>query len=231
MTAKQENKVSMFHAVQAVCDRNTITWQVLQAFADGYTDFGTHVTNIQKIVQNQSVNSTGLTADKEQLRKAMAKAAVELAGATNSYAKKIRNNDLAAKTNVSITTFMEGRDTIAPSMALNIHAVVTANLASLATYGITAAKLTAFKTKIDAYSASITKPRDAVDSGSTATKQLAIEIDGADAALEQMDPLLVQFEGTNPTFVSDYRNARIIVDNVGPRVRSQPTVSPTPPPP
>jgi hypothetical protein len=35
---------------------------------------------------------------------------------------------------------------------------------------VTAAKLTALKAKIDAYSASLSKPRDAVASGSTATK-------------------------------------------------------------
>ena len=79
MTAKQENKLSMYLAVQAVCDRNTATIQTLQAFVDGYTEFGTHVSNIQTLAQNQSVDSTGLAADKLQLRKDMAAAAATIA--------------------------------------------------------------------------------------------------------------------------------------------------------
>ena len=75
MTAKQENKLSMFLAVKAVCDRNPATIATLPAFADGYTEFTTHVANIQTLAQNQSVDATGLAADKQQLRKDMATAA------------------------------------------------------------------------------------------------------------------------------------------------------------
>ena len=220
----------MFLAVKAVCDRNNSTWQTLQAFVDGYADFGARVINIQNLAQSQAVDSTGLSADKEALRKTMAAATVEVALATNAYAKKVKNNDLAAKTNVSVSTYMEGRDTLAATNALNIHAAATANLANLAPYGVTAAKLTALKEKIDAYSASLSKPRDAVASGSTATKQMSDEFDAADAALnDQMDALVPQFAASNAKFVEDYNNARIIVDSGGGKAKAK-TPTPTPPP-
>ena len=232
MTSKQENKLSMYLAVKAVCDRNNTTWQTLQAFVDGYADFGGRVTNIQNLAQSQAVDSTGLSADKEALRKTMATETATIAKAVNAYAKKVKNNDLAAKTNVSVSTFMEGRDTIAATNALNIHAAATANLANLAPYGVTAAKLTALKAKIDAYSASISKPRDAVGSGSTATKQMGDEFDAADAALnDQMDALAPQFASANAKFVEDYNNARIIVDSGGGSgTTPTPPTPPTPPP-
>ena len=227
MTSKQENKLSMYLAVQAVCDRNNSTWQTLQAFADAYTEFGQHVTNIQSLAQNQAVDSSGLAADKVQLRKAMAQAAVEIGSATNAYAKKVKNNDLAAKTKVSASDITGGRDTVAADIARNVHAAATANLANLGAYGVTAAKLAALKAKIDAYAASITKPRDAVSSGSTATKQLADEFDAADSVLDdQMDALVPQFSESNAKFVEDYNNARIIVDSGGGGGKK-----PTPPPP
>lgn len=220
----------MYLTVKAVCDRNNTTWQPLQAFVDGYADFGTRVTNIQNLAQSQAVDSTGLTADKDQLRKTMALATVEVALATNAYAKKVKNNDLTTKTNVSVSTYMEGRDTLAATNALNIHAAATATLANLAPYGVTAAKLTALKAKIDAYSASLSKPRDAVGSGSTATKQLAAEFDAADAALnDQMDALIPQFAAANPKFVEDYNNARIIVDSGGAKAKAK-TPAPAPAP-
>ncbi len=229
MTAKQENKLTMYLAVKTVCDRNTTTWQTLPAFADAYTEFGTNVANIQALVQNQSVDSTGLTADKDQLRKTMATAAVTIALAVNAYARKTKNHDLAAKTNVSVSTYLEGRDTLAAPNALNIHASATAVLANLGPYGVTAAKLTDLKAKIDAYAASISKPRDAVSSGSTATRQLSAAFKAADAVLnEQMDALLPQFAESNPQFTQDYQNARIIVDT-GARKAKAPAPAPTNP--
>ena len=113
MTTKQENKLSMYLAVRTVCDRNNSIWQTLPAFVDASADFGTRIINIQTLAQKQAVDSTGLTLDKDQLRKAMALAAVELAKATNAYAKKIGNHDLDAKTTVSVSTYMQGRDTLA----------------------------------------------------------------------------------------------------------------------
>ena len=220
----------MFLAVKAVCDRNTATIQTLQAFADGYTEFGTRVSNIQTLAQNQSVDSTGLAADKQQLRQNMAAAAAAIASATNAYAKKVKNNDLIAKTNVTASDMTTGRDTAAADTARNVYAVANANVASLAPYGVTAAKLTDLNAKITAYSASISKPRDAVASGSTATKQMSDEFDAADAAVnDQMDALMPQFASANAKFVEDYNNARIIVDSGGGKAKAKPPTPPTPP--
>jgi hypothetical protein len=231
MTAKQENKLSMYLAVKAVCDRNNATWQTLPAFADAYAEFGTHVSNIQTLAQNQSVKATGLAADKQQLRKQMAAAAATIALAVNAYAKKVKNNDLAAQTNVTASDMTGGRDTAAADTARNVHDVATANLANLAVYGVTAAKLADLKAKIDAYAASITKPRAAVASGRTATRQLAAEFAAADAVLsDQMDALVPQFAAANATFVNDYKNARIIVSAGGGKAKPKEPAAPTPPP-
>ena len=221
----------MFLAVKAVCDRNTATIQTLPAFADGCTEFTTHVANIQTLAQNQSVDSTGLAADKQQLRKDMANAAAIIAAAVNAYAKKSKKNDLAAQSAVTASDMTSGRDTIAADTARNVHAAATANLTNLAPYGVTAAKLTDLKARIDAYAASLSKPREAVASGSTATKQMADEFDAADAALnDQMDALAPQLAAANAKFVEDYNNARIIVDSGGGKAKAK-TPTPTPPSP
>jgi hypothetical protein len=193
-----------------------------------YTEFSAHVQTIQTLSQSQSQPTTGLAQDKEQLRKAMAAAAVETAGAVSACARKVKNNDLAAKVNVSASDMIGGRDTIAADTARNVHTAATANLASLASYGVTAAKLTALKAKIEAYAASIAKPRDARGSTKTATEQMDAEFDAADAVLkDQMDSLVPQFKSANAAFVTDYQNARIIVDAAAGRT-SKPT-PPTPP--
>jgi len=216
MNAKQENKLSMYLAVIAACDRNKATWQALQAFGDAYADYGTHVQNIQNIAQSQAADSTGLSADKQQLREAMGDLTVEVAGAVYAYARKAKNNDLAAKVKVNRSDILGGRDTSAGDLARSVHAAATANVANLGPYGLTADKLAALKAAIDAYVGSIAKPRDARASGATATSQLADEFDAADEVLaDQMDTLVVQFRSANPAFVTDYQNARVIVDSTG----------------
>jgi len=217
----------MYLAVKAVCDRNSSTWQSLPAFADACTEFALHVANIQPLAQSQAVDATGLAADKDQLRRAMATDGVEIGNALYAYARKVKNNDLAAQADVTMSTFLQGRDTIAADKARNIHDPATANLAALASYGVTATKLTAFKASIDAYAASITKPREATTNLSTATAQLYAEFVAADAALQdEMDVLVQQFASANAAFVADYQNARIVVDSTGGGKKAPPTPAP-----
>jgi len=53
MTTKQLNKLTMYLAVEGICDGTPSAWQSLQAFADAYTDLKTRVTNIQTFAQSQ----------------------------------------------------------------------------------------------------------------------------------------------------------------------------------
>ena len=95
-----------------------------------------------------------------------------------------------------------------------------------AAYGVTAAKLTALQAAITAFSGIIQKPRQTSASGKTVTQQLSDAFDAADVALnEELDNLVGQFQAANAKFVSDYTNARIIVDAAASHA------SPTPPTP
>ena len=76
---------------------------------------------------------------------------------------------------------------------------------------------------IATYNLLISKPRDTRAQGKTITGNLQTEFDAADVDLGIMDDLTGQI--TNAKFVSDYNNARIIVDT------SASHASPTPPAP
>ena len=67
--------------------------------------------------------------------------------------------------------------------------------------------------KIDAYAACISKPREAVATDKTLTKQIEKEFTAADALLTNgLDELILSFRSTAPTFYEDYRNARAVVN-------------------
>ena len=226
MNTKQENKLAMYLAVKAVLDSNNATWQSLQAFADGNTDFTSHITRIQTLELSQVTDSSGIAVDKKASKSAMATAAVAISAAVHAYAVKTRNNTLANETDFVVSYLTGERDADAIKDSQNIHDLADTNLASLAAYGVTEAKLTALQTAIEGFKAVVSKPRDNIVAGATVTQELFNEFNAADETLEEiLDGLVLQFKDSDPKFVSDYNNARNIID------RAASHASPNPPPP
>ena len=122
------------------------------------------------------------------------------------------------------------RDADAIKDCQNVHDLANTNIASLGSYGVTAAKLTALQAAIDGFKAIVSKPRDNIVAGATVTQELSDEFDTADETLSEiLDGLVVQFQATNAKFVSDYNNARTIVDASASHASpNQPTPAPTP---
>ena len=225
MTTKQLNKLTMYLAVEGICDATTAIWQTVQAFADAYTDLKTRVTNIQTFSQSQAQNTTGIAQDKKAARQAMCALALPIASAVHAYAVKTKNNTLAASVDFSMADLIEGRDVASRDNCQNIYNTANTNIANLANYGVTAAKLTALNNAIAAFNLLISAPRDTRAKGKTVTTNLQAEFDAADEDLGVMDDLLGQM--TDAKFVSDYNNARIIVDTAASHASPTP---PTPPP-
>ena len=225
MTTKQLNKLTMYLAVEGICDASPTAWQPIQAFADAYTDLKTHVTNIQTFSQSQEQNTSGIAQDKQAARQAMCSTALPIAGAIHAYAVKIKNHTLAATVDFSMSDLMGGRDVQSRDYCQNIYTTANTNLANLANYGVTAAKLTALTNAIATYNLLICKPRDTRAAGKTITGDLQAEFDAADVDLGIMDDLTGQI--TNATFVSNYENARIIVDTTASHASP---IAPTPAP-
>jgi hypothetical protein len=229
MNIKQLNKLNMYLAVEGICDASPTIWQSLQAFAQAYADFKTHVTNIQAFVQSQTQNNTGIAVDKQAARAVMCNAALPIARAVHAYALKTMNNTIAATMDLSMSDLMGGPGVQSAERCQNIYAVGNANLANLGNYGVTAAKLAGLNAAIAVFKSLISAPRDTRAQGKTITGNLQAEFDAADADLAQMDDLggLV----ANAQFTSNYNNARIIVDNSASHAAAAPQTSPTVPQP
>jgi hypothetical protein len=222
MNTKQLNKLTMYLAVEGICDANPTAWQTVPAFADAYTDLKTRVTNIQTFSQSQTQNTSGIAMDKQAARQAMCAAALPIAKAIHAYAVKTKNNTLAMSVDFSMADLIQGRDVQSAERCQNIFTAANANILNLANYNVTLIQLGALSSAIAAYNLLISKPRDTRAAGKTVTASLQAEFDAADEDLTMMDDLTGQL--TDATFVSDYTNARIIVDTAASHA------SPTPPP-
>jgi hypothetical protein len=225
MNTKQINKLAMYLAVEGICEGINNAWQNVPAFAETYADLKTHVNNIQTFAQSQTQDTSGIAADKQAARQAMCAAALPIAKAVHAYAVKTKNNTLATSVDFSMSDLMGGRDVQSAERCQNVSAAANTNIANLASYGVTAAKLTALNGAIGAYNLLISKPRDTRAQGKTITGNVQAEFDAADEDLGIMDDLTGQI--TNAQFVGNYNNARIIVDTAASHASpNQPTPAP-----
>jgi hypothetical protein len=209
MNTLKQNKLAMYLAVKAVCDANLSVWQTLPAFADGYSDFITHLNNIQTLAQSQRMATSRIAPDKLQAQQIMCQAAVTVASAIRAYAIKTRNDVVAGATNISVSDLMRARDTDCARRCQSIHDLADTSLTHLAAYGMTTAKLGMLQSAITDFNAIIEKPHPAIAAGETATSRLSDEFDAADKVLtEKLDNLIGQFQSINAKFASNYQKAR-----------------------
>ena len=99
-----------------------------------------------------------------------------------------------------------------------IWSAATEVVAELGQYGITAAKLTVLKKRIDAFDSVQVAPRQN-RVGTSAAGHLVTQLvrDAVGILRDQLDGLMVQFQAASPNFYEEYFAARVVVDIRGGR--------------
>jgi len=224
----QNNKLRAYLTVDAVLEAHETQWTALPAFAAGAARFKQIIGESQDLGQTQA-SRTGAASEKAYALAALGNAAFEVGAAVHAFAVAQEDYALEGRVDFSRSSISLGREASVVARCRDIHAAATAQLADLADYGITAAKLTALKKKIDAFETSLAKPRQQVATSSAATVELAEKFSEADAVLNKcLDKLVYQFKDSVPDLFNEYQTARSIVDLRGGR---KPTDAPTPTPP
>jgi len=211
-----------YRALKGVCETNKTVWTKMKAFADDFTEFTDLVEGIEELAKSQASPTTGITQDKRNLRRATGKAAVAIAGPVAAFAAKTNSRELLANVDFRLSALLNGRDKTSLDRCQGIQVVTAAVVKQLGDYNITAADAKDLQDKIDAYDAILTRPREARASGKTVTQQLSDAFDEVDLLLdERLDKLVERFRVDNSGFVSDYENARRIVDAGASRTTKQ----------
>ena len=150
MTTNQENKQLAYRALKGVCETNKSVWTKMKAFADGFAEFTDMVEGIEELAATQASPTTGITQDKRNLRRTMAKAALAIAGPVGAFAAKTNNRELLAKVDFRLSALLSGRDKTSLDRCQGIQAATATVVKQLADYNITAADLKDLQDKIDA---------------------------------------------------------------------------------
>jgi hypothetical protein len=128
------------------------------------------------------------------------------------YAKFTNNATLAQEVKFTEGKLRQVADTAVKDYAQIVYDRAQPIVASLATYGITAATQTALLAAITAYNASIGKPGESRTISSQTTKQLETLFKTAETALANMDAAVEIVRISQPAFYTGYKNARRVVE-------------------
>lgn len=213
MNSKQESKLSMYNAVSTFCETNATTVATVPAFQSAVTDFDNIVDAIRAASQAESAIIDGITQDKAFLRNKVIDTTVSISSAVFAYASSVNNFELKQKVSLPKSDLQKLRDELLAGTCRNIFGEASANLASLADYGITQPKLDAFLLEVEEYEDAVPEPRNAVSNRSAQGVELVTLFRQADDVLKtRMDKLAATFKTTNAKFYNGYKINRIIID-------------------
>lgn len=228
MEIDQSNKLRSYNALTVVLDKYETTWSPLPGFGKAKTEFAGIVDEIKEQAQIQ-LECEQASEEKGYVLRALGDAAYEISAAIQAYAVEVSDLALEARADFSRSAITLGKEDEVVSRCWGIHALATGKLAALADNGVTAAKLTAFKKKIEAFETVQPKPRTRVNQGSAATQRLEILFRQAGTVLrKRLDKLMAQFKESAPEFWEEYQGARVVVDIHAPAKPDK--VAPTPAP-
>ena len=216
MTGLQEDNLNMLYTVKTVIDKYNSTWTANTVFASAYGVVTVALPLIEQNRDAQMTTSKGITTDKNVKRTALTDKALFMINRIQSYATVTGNNDLFESVRFTQSTFDKSRDTDIVGIVDMVIAKANANIAALATYGVTAALVTDLQTALTAYSGYIAKPRTVKAQTKNATENLAVLFKQANDALNnRLDLDIEVYKTSKPDFYSQYWTARVIINTSG----------------
>lgn len=211
MNDRQTNKLNMYDAVMQFLNSYPEVWSDNPTISAIVLSFSNHVDAINGNDLLQKTSTVGITENKTAAKDAMAHAAILAAKAGFAHANVINDIELAAQFKVSLSEIKAAKDTDADDICQNIHNALQPHINHMQNYGVNAATQSALQDAIDTFSALIGKPKSVASVSINATLSIEQHFEAADnILLNQLDPILMQFEITNPAFYNQYNSVRVI---------------------
>lgn len=212
MNKKQQKRLFMMKAVQEINNTSKATWQNMLPFKKANEELDHIIASIEQAAVSQQKTTTGITEDKEEWTDKAIKSVLHIAKNGYAYAIETKNYDLAAELDKSKSYLLSMPDNEQSAALKAMLLAVEPYVLQLEEYLITPAIITAAKDTLLQSDEAMTKPRTTIVSHSTATDSVRTLLNSGRPVLQRMDRMIHNFEETDPTYVSNYKKARIIID-------------------
>ena len=176
-------------------------------------------TLIDVVLNTENLLTTGhkqITTDKNALKKQMAKLTADLFNVYQLYRKQNTLDLLDMNMTLNYSNLIRLRDNTFVEKVTVITQAVNADIASLGTYGITAANVTAITSQIPVFETSCNNVKIAIANKKTLNTLIMQEINETYRILNSIDVLIETLRGTYLSFVETYFNTRIIHEDPSP---------------
>jgi hypothetical protein len=191
-------------------DKNT--WTEIPGIVKAVDDLDIVIEGVATQLEATAVFS-GAVAAKLRAQEALAVAGHEIAAAIHACATAAGDEELAAEVDFSLSDLSKGHPVSIIALCTRIGAIASEELAMLADYNITQAKLTALTRKIEAFEKVCSKPRQNVAKKVAANRALPrLFKQACNILTRRLDRLMVQFRTSAPEFYAEYKSARKIVN-------------------
>lgn len=212
MTSYQESYEKMSVTSVAFLSANAAITATLPNFPAYFTVIQTTNSQIQSALVQQEADKSGDTNAKRQLRATLIAQAIDVARRVVAYATNTNNSALLALVDYTESDLKKASDQRLVNSCQVIRDNANANIAALASYGITAAVLTTLQTSITSFSNTIPKGRIDTTDGGEVTKLLTTLFKTLSANWKKIDILVEMVRTSQPNFYNEYQKVRKVID-------------------
>lgn len=205
---------NMYQAVQLIILKYVAQWTGYVPFETGNTTFNKKVNDISEAEQAQEINTKGYTQQKRTNKRTMANLGVALAGKVRAFAAASGNEGLFGEMSIKFAKLFYSKANLSLAFAkMILDAVNALTPAQRTAYNILDADITAYEESISNFESHISLPRELIAIRKFKTLELKTLCKETSKFLtDELDNLMENFTGTD--FYSEYKNARIIVNQV-----------------
>ncbi len=202
----------MFIAVRNFVNSKESVFSQIPNFMSYFGILQTQVTSIQSLSKMQSEDKTGITIDKNVLKKNLITLTADNSRRITAYAKFAGNFTLLKESQAYESKLSTVSGAALINFAQLVYDKASANIDKLAEYGITADTQKEFNNLIIAYNGVLATPRNSRAAVRNITKMLNEAFIAADEAIKNMDYAVGIIKLTQPESYNEYKTNRIIVD-------------------
>lgn len=211
MTTIQECKLNMYLALRNFVNANENLTKDLPNFVASYQVLLDTVSQIQTIGEMQKADKTGITMEKNRLKKRLISMATDNSRKLTAFAKFTGNGGLLNEAKFTPSDFERMTDVGIRDYIKILYSKAESYVDKLAEYGITPETQKQFLDAITAYTTSLSTPRTGITEKVKATNKLTELFINADNAVENMDYAVGIIQLTQPDFFVGYKSSRKIV--------------------
>ena len=222
MIQKDENYLSMASTAVKVLEANEAVWSGNGPVADCVNNIKEDITSVKDAQKGGQSVSTGAAIDKEIAGDKAIERAVRLSGLTQAYALGKDDHTLNDQMKVSFTGLDRLPDNVLSPALTRLYDTMYGLGSALVPFGVTPDELAAFKNDIDVFDGIKSNPRVIITERKGHNASIPVLLREIRASFYKLDRLVKIWETTNSKFVTDYQNARIIID-LGTRHEQTPT--------